>query len=150
MSEISTAWLMHIGAGKQIAVAEKEIVEYLPSPDIYQIPLAPPYCSSVVFWRDRILPLFNLVLLTQPKFAPKTEYMAILAYQTEPKTPLSHIAVVLYAPPEKIMVSDDDVCDWPEVFPEIWKSLTRSLFNYNGEVTPVLDIEALCAGSSGK
>lgn len=150
MAEISNAWLLDVGAGMQVAVADNEIVEYLRSPIIRTVPLTPPYCSSVVFWRDQqMLPLFNLALLTQPQFDTNTEHLGVLAYQARPKTPLRHIGIALYAPPEKILVRDDDACSWPEYYPEFWTTLTLALFTHNGMSTPILDIAGLCAGSVG-
>jgi chemotaxis signal transduction protein len=149
MAEIGNAWLLDIGTRMQVAVAEKEIVEYQNSLHAYPIPVTPRYCSSVVFWRDYQLPLFNLALLTtQQSFKVKTERLAVLAYQNEPKSPLRYIGVALYAPPEKIKVNDDDACDWPEDFSEIWKPLTLALFIHKGITIPVLDIAGLCAGNA--
>lgn len=149
MSKKSAAWLLDFGAGIQAAVAENESVEYLISPRIYPVPVTPSYCSSVVFWRDLQLPLFNMVLLTQPEFDVKTEHLCVLAYQTEAKTPLNYIGVALVAPPEKILISDDDACDWPDDFPEIWKTLTLAMFTRKEKCTPILDIVSLCDGSAG-
>lgn len=141
------AWLLDIGSGMQAAVAENEIVEYLVSPRTHRVPLAPPYCASVVFWRNHILPVFDLARLSQSSSTTCGTHLCVLVYQTAPKKPLQHLAITLQAPPERIVVSDDDACGWPEAFPEMWTSITRSMFRCKGAVTAVLDIEALCAVS---
>lgn len=144
MPDTSNAWMLDIGAGIKVAVAENEIVEYLRSPRVYQVPMTPRHCSSIVFWRgDRMLPLFDLAMLTQPGFEASADHLGVLAYQTAPKEPIRHLGIALQAPPQRIRVSDADACDWPEDYPESWKALTLALFAREDACIPVLDVPGL-------
>ena len=144
--ELSTAWLVDVCEGLQVAVAEREMMAYETSPQIRSLPLTPHSCSQVVFWGDQIVPLVNLGDITAKELAATISAVVVMAYQTQPKTPLSYIAIGVKSDPVKIMVSDKQACDLPDNFPEdIWMPLALSAFSRNGQPVPILNIAMLCS-----
>lgn len=144
--EYSTAWLVDICGGLQVAVAEREMMAYDTSAEIRSLPLTPHSCSQVTFWGDRIVPLINLGEITAKQVDAEFSAVVIVAYQTRPKTPLSYVALGVKSDPVKIMVSDKQACDLPDSYLEdIWLPLALSAFSRNGQAVPILNIAMLCS-----
>jgi hypothetical protein len=110
------------------------------------VPLTPESCSQVVFWGDRIVPLISLGDITDQQAGAAMPAVVIVAYQTQPNTPLSYVALGVKSDPVKIKVSDKQACDLPDRFAEdIWEPLALSAFSRNGQPVPILNITMLCS-----
>ena len=145
MAENSVAWLMISSGNKQFAVAEHEMIEYITSPVLHNIPLSPRYNTSIMFWREQILPVFNLGLLPGQVVDAPGNRLSVLAYQTRPREPLKYIGVTLCEAPSRIQVNDNQICELPEQDMNLWQHLTLSCFSHDGIATPILDITFLCS-----
>ena len=56
----SRAWLLHFAGGLKAAVGLHEMSQVLISPTLFDVPTMPRYCSDVVIFQKRILPVLNV------------------------------------------------------------------------------------------
>jgi len=136
----SRAWVMDIGGGRRVATGTHQVVEYLLSPETLALPVAPPNCPAVLIWRERIVPAVDLVpLLPRPEAARRTWSGAvILPYQQAPGKPLQYGALLVYAAPQEVWVSNDTACSLPEQM-AAFAYFTCACFAHADEAIPVLD-----------
>ncbi|MDJ0832371.1 MAG: chemotaxis protein CheW [Gammaproteobacteria bacterium] len=143
---VSEAWLIDCGENLQIAVSRAEMTEYLLSPVSFAIPGTPDYCSHVAFWQNDFLPIFDLNLLQKKTAEYGDHLLAVLAFQQEPNTPLSHLAIALEKPPSIISVDDDSIIDVPEDLADSnLGSLILSCFQHQDKPILILDIAMLAS-----
>lgn len=140
------AWILSADSGYSFAVAEVEMVEYLPEPIVKEVPLSPHYCPAVIPWRERLLPLMYYQQLFEPTAPREQRHIGVLAYQLQGGEPLRYLAVALSAPPYRIAVTDDLSEDLPERYTDpIYRPLVRAVFQHNGTAVPVLDVAYLAS-----
>ncbi|ETX00863.1 MAG: hypothetical protein ETSY1_09635 [Candidatus Entotheonella factor] len=147
MTTSHSAWLLVPYGVQPFAVAAHEVIEYLNRIVPQDVPTTPEYCSSVLFWRDHIVPLMDFGACTGHPLVQEERHAAILAYQLEPATPLHYVAIALQEPPTRIWVSDDMACDLPEAHAMLWQRLAKSCFTNNGVATPIVSLEQLCSAA---
>ncbi len=145
MPERSAAWLLVPGEGQQISVAQHEVVEYVDSPDIRQVPSAPQHCSSVLFWREQIVPLMDFRVLAGQDATAPIRAVVVLAYQTQARMPLAHVAIGVEQAPARIAVDDSQLCELPADNADLWEFLAMSCFSHEETPTLILNIAALCS-----
>lgn len=146
MSTSVNTWILGAGSDYTFAVAEVEMVEYLPEPIAMDVPLSPHYCSAVIPWRERLLPLMHYQRLFEPTASHEQRHIGVLAYQLQPGEPLRHLAIALSAPPYRIAVTDDLSEDLPERYADpIYRPLVRAVFLHNDAAVPVLDVAYLAS-----
>jgi chemotaxis signal transduction protein len=139
-SGTSRAWVMDIGGGRHVAAGTHHVVEYLLSPETLELPLAPPNCPAVLIWRERIVPAVDLVpLLPRPDAARrKWSGAVILPYQQAPGKPLQYGALLVYAAPQEVWVSNGEACSLPEQM-GAFAYFACACFAHEDEAIPVLD-----------
>lgn len=148
MSNTAPAWLLRVADNIQFSVGEHEATEYIDAPALQHIPMAPEYCKNIIFWRDMIVPVIDMNVLHGNFATTNCQHVMVLAYQEKKDMPLEHVAFTLTSAPDKILVNDDDACDeLPESYPETLRPYVISLFNYNNQVTSILDISRLSTGN---
>jgi chemotaxis signal transduction protein len=140
------AWLLNIASNIQLAIAEHEAAEYLEDPEIHYVPMTPAYSKNIIIWQDRMVPLIDLNVLYGNPATTDYRSVIVIAYQQKEYMPLQYIALVLAASPDKIFVSDEDACGLPENYPESLRPCTLSLFQYNNQITSVIDMARFSAG----
>ena len=143
MSTRNKAWLLVPYGAEPFAVAEHVVMEYLSATQPHAVPLTPPHCRAVLFWRNRIVPLLDFGVLAGPDRASAIPKAVVLAYQPEPGTPLIHIAVALREPPVRIVVDDGMACALPPENKMPWGLLATSCFARDGVATPIVSIARL-------
>lgn len=143
MSTRSKAWLLIPYGVEPFAVAEYTVMEYLSATQPHAVPLTPPHCRAVLFWRNRIVPLLDFGALAESERAITTPKAVVLAYQPEPGAPLIHIAVALREPPVRISVDDEMACALPPENETLWQLLARSCFAHDGVATPIVSVAQL-------
>lgn len=143
MSTRNKAWLLVPYGAEPFAVAEHVVMEYLSATQPHAVPLTPPHCRAALCWRNRIVPLLDLGALAGPDRAAATPKAVVLAYQTEPGTPLIHVAVALREPPVRIVVDDEMACALPPENETPWRLLAMSCFARDGAATPIVSIAQL-------
>lgn len=143
MGAHSKAWLLTPYGVQPFAVAGHEIVEYLNVAQLHAVPLAPPHCRAVLFWRNRIVPLLDFGPLNGLCRTAATSSVAVLAYQAAPGTPLDYIAIALREPPVRIVVDDETACGLPQEQAALWRLLATSCFAREGIATPIISVARL-------
>ena len=144
----SEAWLLECGSTLSIAVGDHELAEFVLQQGFHLVPGAPEYCSGVIVWRGNIVPVMDLAALYDPQAASGVRYnmLSVLKYQTEPNTPIQHLAVRVSGSPEKILVDDKHACECPEYLnSSVFGQLSLACFNRDEMPVMILDIARLCS-----
>lgn len=147
MSDVAPAWLLKVANNIQLSIAEHEAAEFVENPLLHYVPMSPAYCKNIIFWHDRIVPLIDINILYGNPATTNYQSVIVTAYQEKDHMPLEYVAFVLAAPPEKIIVNDDDACELPDDYPDSLTPYVLSLFNHNNQVTSIIDIARLSSGN---
>ncbi len=140
----SRAWLLDFGRGLQAAVGHHEMWQVLISPVLFEVPCTLTYCSEVLVFQDRILPILDMSnLLEGEKTIPVTSsVVGIAIYQDEPTHPIHYAGLHLATRPQSIYVSDNQACDLPAHQP-CWEPLALSCFFHKGRTIPIIELAYL-------
>jgi chemotaxis signal transduction protein len=144
----SNAWLLECGEVLTVAVSDHEIVECVHPERYHKVPGTPDYCSSVLAWQDKLVPVMDLAAALDgiPKTSMDTAFVCLLSYQLAPKQPLQYLALRINNTPQKILVDDEQVCEMPaEGFSALLKSVSLCAFSHQQLPVPILDIAKLCS-----
>lgn len=141
------AWLMELDGQMRAAVGELEMVHVIQAPELFQVPLSPPYCGHVALWQEHILPLMDLPawLNNRPERVEHT-VAGIFAYQARAGEVPHYGALSLAATPLRISVNDELSCALPPQ-PPGWKRLALSCFTFNGQAVPILNLAVIFSGA---
>lgn len=146
MSSNSNAWLLEASGGDKFAVAEYELIEYVHAPELIELPLTPEYCSSILLWHERMVPVVNLgILMTEEN--PYMHSVCILAYQKKPGDVLNYIGVSLQEPPIKININDNQTANVQDIDHAVWRALSVSCYKEQEAVVPILGVQILDSAS---
>ena len=130
------AWLLDFGQSCRAAVGTRTLLQIIDNPIQHSLPCTPPYCSSVLLWQDRLLPVMDLpALLGGLPLPPR--YIAVVAYQDRLHESVRFGALQLDALPVAVAVSDEQACPLPEQ-PSGWSKFAISCFSHQGVAIPVL------------
>ena len=144
MSEGIGAWLLQLNDSRSVATSEQEVIEYLGHPQLFPIPFTPEHCSSIVQWRDRLLPVIDICPLFGDQPDDEAQGIVVLAYQQASK--LEYLALAVSQPPTHLRVSDDQVCESSELDEsEIWATseLVLAVLIEDDQKIPVIDVPHL-------
>lgn len=139
----SHAWILTLSPNERVAVADREMIEYILDPSVEQVPMTPESCSEVLIHRDALFPLFDLNNLLGLEPLTRKRFAGLLAYQEAPRQPLRHLAVYLYGPPARIRVSDDWVTEPPERFQGALADLVLASFSMGELTVPIINVPYL-------
>lgn len=143
----SNAWLLECGDSLTFAVGDHEIVECLQAVHFYPVPAAPHYCSSVIAWQDRLVPVMDIGAIFQVHSQREAPFVCLLSYQQAPRQPLQYLAVPINRTPGKIVVDDDQVCEAPPGSDSaLLQSISLCCFSHADQPVPIVDIAKLCSG----
>ncbi len=143
----SNAWLLECGDALTFAVGDHEIVECLQAVNFYPVPAAPHYCSSVIAWQDRLVPVMDIGAIFRGHSQRQAAFVCLLSYQLAPRQPLHYLAVPIMRTPEKIVVDDDQVCEAsPDSVSALLQSIAMCCFTHAEQAVPIVDIAKLCSG----
>jgi chemotaxis signal transduction protein len=139
----SGAWIMDLDGELQAAVGEREMLHVVQGPELYLIPLSPPYCQHVLIWQDTILPMMDLAawLKGQPE-RREHRIAGIFAYQARGDQAIRYGALSLAATPVRAQVNDQQACPLPTQ-PRGWKRLSLSCFALGERIIPILDLPTI-------
>ena len=143
----SAAWVLPLAAQWRAAVGERELVHLVELPTLLEVPKSPFYCRQVLLWNNMILPAMDLAAWLIGHAEQKTQQLAgIFAYQYYPNDAPHYGALLLYAIPTRVWVSDKQACDLPSA-PVGWQSLAISCFADGDDVIPILDLPFVFSGA---
>ncbi len=145
IAKSSRAWLLNFGGGLKAAVGLHEMSQVLISPTLFDVPTMPRYCSDVVIFQKRILPVLNVpnMLLEGKKvIIVNTKVIGVAIYQDETTESANYGSLFLASMPESIIVSDEDVCDLPEE-QKYWEPFAFTCFSYHDITVPIIDLAYL-------
>ncbi|MFV2061481.1 MAG: chemotaxis protein CheW [Gammaproteobacteria bacterium] len=145
----SNAWLLKDINGDYFAVSEVEMVEYIPTVQIFSVPVTPTYCNSIVPWREQLIPVMNIALLFDTPDYNEFNKIGIFAYQINHNTPLQYLAIPIQGSPIHIVVKDSQLCELPDRFSGDKKSIALSCFNYQEQSVVIINLNYLVTTNFG-
>ena len=74
------AWVLDLGLGYKVALGVREILHLIDAPTTFDVPCTPPYCSKVVSWQGRMLPVMELASRLDGK-SIVGQFIAVVGYQ---------------------------------------------------------------------
>lgn len=140
---VSTAWLLNVGAERPVAIGERELLHLVPEPELFSVPLAPSHCARVLPWQGQLLPVWDLgVWLDHTATERHPGVAAIVGYQSRPGDTPQLGAIVLAKPPTRITVADSQACPLPADTPQL-STIAIACFLRDQLPIPILDIHTL-------
>ena len=139
----NNAWLLKDTNGDFFAVAEVEMVEYIPLVTTFNVPATPYYCNSIMAWREQLIPIINFASLFDLNNTKDASRVGIFVYQLEANAVLRYIAIPIQESPVHIVVSDTQFCDLPSRFISDRVALALSCFTYHEKSVPILNLNYL-------
>ena len=140
----SAAWLLRAAGGVRFAVAPHQMVGYEIGPRCQPVPLAQAHCQHLAFWRESLVPTFDLARLFTAGAEASRSALGILAYQSRAREPLDYLGVWLEAAPGKIVVTDEQACELPSTWCEApLAELALACFSHSDTPVPVLNVGQL-------
>jgi chemotaxis signal transduction protein len=142
----SNAWLLACSDTLTVAVSDHEIVECVQPERYFSVPATPNYCSSVIAWQDKLVPVMDLAAaLDGANTIPLDKaFVCMLSFQLAPRQPLQYLALRINGTPQKIRVEDEQVCEAPaEGFSQLLKSATLCCFSHQQLPVAILDVAKL-------
>jgi len=141
------AWLLRAAENIQFCIGVHQAAEYIESPSLHEIPMAPGYCKNILFWRGIIVPVIDIKQLAGNAESNTDHIVMVIAYQVKDNTPIEHIGFVLESAPQKIQVYDENICELPESYPELLKPYVVSLFKHKDKIASILNIAQMSIGN---
>lgn len=143
----AAAWLLEYHPGKYAAFPATRALALAERPHVSTVPGAPAHCLGLMFWEGRYVPLLDLACMACPadraaKAMPPPAYALVLAWHG----PGGWQPGALSAPFMATMsqVSDPQQC---ASLPDLLPHLACSWFSFEGQPTPVIDVDRLFCGS---
>lgn len=144
MSHVN-AWILDFGMGYKAAVGARELIHLIDVPVSFSVPYTPEFCHRVLFWQGMMLPLMDVAARLGGD-GQDSPFVAVVGYQQQRGELPQFGAVQLAAPPAKVAVSDEQACNLPPDL-SVWQGLVVSCFDFQGQVTPVVNINRLFSAS---
>ena len=135
------AWIMDFGMNYRAAVGVRELLHLIAVPITFSVPCTPLYCHRVVFWQERLLPVFDIASRLGGS-AQEGQFIAVVGYQQKRGEYPQFGALQLASPPLQVAVSDEQACNLPQKTLG-WDELAISCFDYQGDAVPVLNLTRL-------
>jgi hypothetical protein len=132
------AWLLE-WSPQPLALAPCEVIEVVDEPEVHRVPVGPDWCRSLVYWRERFLPL-----AMPADGALDTLSVVVVAYQQAPRVPLEYAAIAVKGTPRKIGVAEDADCD-PPSDGVLADSQLRGCFLYEGRAVAIPELSVMFA-----
>lgn len=114
----ATAWLLPVTDQFTAAIGEFELVHILPElPVFFPVPCAPAYCSSVILWQDKLIPVMDLAQrfqLTNSQKEASTLILGIVVFWLQDKKTVEYGALRLSGIPNRCTVDDAQVRPLPD------------------------------------
>ena len=145
----STAWLLPLNNGWNVAIGEREMVHLVDEPELFEVPESPYYCRRAIVWQGEVLPVMDIVSWlegnTEVELEKDKQYIvAVTAYQEHEGALPQYGGLLLEAIPVRKPVNDQQACALPEP-QDNWSALAISCFSDNGRATPILNLPVIFA-----
>ena len=143
----SNAWLLECSSRLTIAVGDHEIIECVQAQGEQLVPKAPFYCSTVLVWQQRAVPVFDLGAATGLADEGYANSMVcLLNYQQAPMQPLQQVALRVRETPEKVFVDDAQSIDGIEESGDgLLDEIMLAGFRHGHQDVAVIDLAKLCS-----
>lgn len=114
---------------------------------MFDVPLAPRHCSSVVIWQNTVVTVWDVREWISPgSAAADTILLAVVGHQAAKRQTPRFGAVLLAEPLRRVAVTDEQACEPPGDTPA-WGRISNSCFCHEGRPTSILDLALMFSGS---
>jgi chemotaxis signal transduction protein len=137
------AWVLAPSEHYKIAIGESFMAEYVRDSLLHDIPGALNYCNQVLLWRDNFIPVIDINVILGDG-ALNDSHIAVVAYQEYAGQRPQYVAIKILGEVERVTVSDDMACDWPEAYPPELQPIVESLFMHQEKLVSIVSIADLC------
>ena len=148
------AWLLSPGHACTVAVGKFEVRHLLTNPKTYCLPRAPEYCRRLLWWNDRLVPIFDLAgwmvdadgvtRAVNSEESLSASIYAIVGYNTI-TSPIEYGAFEILEPPKMVYVKDSDFMTPDNKF-AAKKAAIHSCFNDDGRSIPIINVGKIFSG----
>ena len=137
------AWLLSFPGDFLAAIGERDMLHFVDTPRLEEIPQTPLHCRHVLLWEGELLPALDLTawLTAQPTPCERVS-VGIVGWQERPGAVPQYGALMFSGAPQKIQVSDEHQCNLPNS-PAAWRAVAASCFRYDDQPVPILDLSRL-------
>lgn len=139
------AWMLSFDAKHVAAVGVREVLHVAYAPKLMAIPQTPPHCNHVTAVEGRLLPAWDVAAWLGVAMPGRgSPLCAIIGYQENRGAPVQLGALLIDAPPARIVVSDNDASPLPPT-PSRWRAIALSCVRYGERPVPILDLRLMFA-----
>ena len=126
---------------ERYAVRATEVIEILPLTTIREIPQAPSYIAGMLDYRHTILPVIDLIQLTQERNHKKvlSSRILVMSYPLEDKN--MSVGVIAEKVTDTINISDDTLTDTKIKLPNA--NYLGDVHNENGEFIQLVEVKSI-------
>lgn len=139
------AWLLDFGYQIPGALGIREVIQLIDANDTIKVPQCHPACQSIKLWQEHMLPVVDLACLTTTR-RMGGDLLAVVAYQSRNEATTELGALLLHAPPQRILVDDRDAIEAPSTL-AAWSPIMLACFAREQKAVPILDLHAIFAES---
>jgi chemotaxis signal transduction protein len=143
------SWVLSSG-NVHVAIGEFELVYIIAGWQRHiRVPRCPVWCRHIFPWQGHLLPLFDMETYLNAacgksceSAVPNRDFTGVVAYENR-RGEIHYGGLQLTSPPVSRIVSDDEMCDYPDNYPE-WDRIALSCFrDADMGPVPVLDIQKI-------
>lgn len=137
---MSTAWVLDFGQGRRAAVAQRQQLHLMHTPEVQALAFAPVSAKHVLLWNGRCLPVLDFGSWRGERPTADGNLLGVYAY-TDPGGGSHRLgALWLSAPPVVAKVNDEQACELPTEREE-WRGFSASCYHDErfGAV-PIIDL----------
>lgn len=136
-----TAWRMEVAPNNWVAVAEKNLIEYISDADLTYVPLSPKGCNCLLKWKNYQLPVIDISSKLNFPDQSTSSRVAIIYIQNKAiVNPVDAvISLRISAAPERLTVNNDQMSTEVSLVPLQLQSCVCSLFYNDEKLTAVYD-----------
>lgn len=138
------AWLMQVDRTSRVAVGQLELIHIIATPDYIEVPKTPAYCTRVVVWNNKIIPVLDLSMLVNGTSAfYQHNALAVALYTNGDGKEVKYGGIQLIDMPVLDRVSNDQQISESELSDK-WKSISISGYrSKDDDIIPILDVHRL-------
>jgi chemotaxis signal transduction protein len=147
-----TAWRIEVAPNHWIAIAEKNLIEYINDPKLTYVPLSPKGCDNLIKWKEYLLPVVDLTSklhlvrgngLDQDRSTSNKVVVVYMENKIVVNPINSVISIRILSSPERIAVNDDHISSDVSLIPLPLQSSVSSLFLSDNKLTAIHDWKKL-------
>lgn len=135
---------MQVGRTSRVAVGQLELIHIIATPEYIEVPKAPAYCTRVVVWNNKIIPVLDLSMLVDDTSAfYQHNALAVALYTNAGGKEVKYGGIQLIDMPVLDRVSNSQQISESKL-PDKWRPISISGYtSKDNDIIPILDVHRL-------